>query len=124
MVLGVGIDIVSIARVKDAVETGGKAFLDKVFTTQEHRQAETHGNPIAYYAMMFSSKEAILKAFAIDWETGVQWTEIEIKRGDFGEPIPIQKGALDSKRDQKNQIETISAQVRKSILELQTKLKP
>ncbi len=76
----------------DAVETGGKVFLDKVFTAREQQEAETHGNPMAYLAMAFASKEAIFKSFAIGWETGVQFTEIEIKHGEFGEPIPILTG--------------------------------
>ncbi len=92
MVLGVGLDIVSIGRVKDAVETGGKVFLDEVFTAQEQRRAETHGNRMAYLAMAFAGKEAIFKSFSTGWETGVKFTEIEIRHGEFGEPIPVLKG--------------------------------
>lgn len=90
--LGVGIDIVTISRVKDAVETAGQPFLDKSFTLYEQEQAKTHPNPWAYYAITFSSKEAILKCFATSWETGVQLTDIEIRQGEFGEPIPILTG--------------------------------
>ncbi len=92
MVLGVGIDIISISRVKDAVETAGKAFLDKVFTAQEQQQAERHPNPVSYLAVTFAGKEAIFKTFAIDWETGVQLTEIDIRNGESGEPIPLLTG--------------------------------
>ncbi len=92
MVLGVGIDIVSISRVKDAVDTVGKVFLDKVFTPWEQQRAETHADPVAYFAMTFAGKEAIFKTFGIGWETGVQLTEIEIRDGEFGEPIPVLKG--------------------------------
>lgn len=92
MALGVGVDIIRIDKVKDAVENTGKVFLNKVFTPWEQHRAETHADPIAYLAMIFAGKEAIFKTFGIGWETGVQLTEIEIKDGEFGEPIPILTG--------------------------------
>lgn len=94
MVLGIGVDIVSITRVKNAVENSGKVFLDKVFTPWEQRRAESHPDAIAYFAMTFAAKEAIFKCFGIDWETGVKLTEIEIRDGEFGEPTPVLTGAF------------------------------
>ena len=89
---GVGVDIILLSRVKDAVDTTGKIFLDKVFTPYEQQQAESHPNPIAYLAMTFAAKEAIFKTFGIGWETGVQLKEIEVRNGKFGEPFPILSG--------------------------------
>ena len=40
----------------------------------------------------FAAKEAIFKTFGIGWETGVQFSEIEVRDGDFGEPIPVLSG--------------------------------
>ena len=82
-----GVDIVSITRVKNALETAGDAFKRMVFTTSEQARAELHPDPIAYFAMIFAAKEAIFKCFGIGWETGVKLTEIEIRDGEFGEPI-------------------------------------
>ena len=90
--LGVGIDIISISRVKDAVETTGKVFLDKVFTAKEQQQAEIHPNPMSCLAVKFAGKEAIFKTFSIGWETGVQLNEIEINQGEWGQPIPLLRG--------------------------------
>lgn len=92
MPLGVGIDIISIGSVKDAVETAGKAFLNKVFTPQELQQAEMHPNPMSYLAARFAGKEAIFKTFAIGWEISVQLKEIEISDGESGEPVPLLRG--------------------------------
>lgn len=92
MILGVGVDIVCINRVKDAIENTGKVFLDKVFTPWEQQRAEMHPNPVAYLAMTFAAKEAIFKTFGIGWETDVQLKEIEIRDGQFGEPIPVLTG--------------------------------
>jgi holo-[acyl-carrier protein] synthase len=107
MVLGVGVDIVSISRVKDAVETAGKVFLDKVFTAQEQQRAETHADPVAYLAMVFAGKEAIFKTFALSWETGVQLTEIEVKHGEFGEPTPILAGKFAELASQRGAAEVL-----------------
>ncbi|MGA2463444.1 MAG: holo-ACP synthase [Thermodesulfobacteriota bacterium] len=94
MVLGIGVDIVSITRVKNALENSGKAFLRKVFTPSEQQRAESHPDAIAYFAMIFAAKEAIFKCFGMGWETGVKLTEIEIRDGEFGEPIPVLTGTF------------------------------
>lgn len=94
MVLGIGVDIVSTARMKSSVENSGKVFLDKVFTPWEQQRALSHPAPVAYYAMTFAAKEAIFKCFGIGWETGVELTEIEITDGKSGEPIPVLTGTF------------------------------
>ena len=92
MAMGIGVDIITLSRGKDALETSGKVFLDKLFTPWEQQRADTHPNPVAYLAMTFAAKEAIFKTFGIGWETGVQLKEIEIRDGKFGEPIPVLSG--------------------------------
>jgi holo-[acyl-carrier protein] synthase len=92
MVIGVGVDIITLSRMRDILETSGKVFMDKVFTPWEQQRAETHPNRVAYLAMTFAAKEAIFKTFGIGWETGVQFKEIEIREGEHGEPIPVLTG--------------------------------
>ena len=92
MAIGLGVDIIALSRMKDVLETGGKVFMDKVFTPWEQERAETHPERVAYLAMIFAAKEAIFKTFGIDWETGVQFKEIEVRDGDHGEPIPVLTG--------------------------------
>ena len=92
MTIGVGVDIITLSRMKDVLETGGKVFMDKVFTPWEQERAATHPERVAYLAMTFAAKEAIFKTFGIGWETGVQFKEIEVRDGEHGEPIPILTG--------------------------------
>jgi len=94
MIIGIGVDIVSMTRVSTALENSGKVFIDKVFTPWEQQRAESHHNPIAYYAITFAAKEAIFKCFGIGWETGVRLTEIEVRDGEFGEPLPVLSGTF------------------------------
>jgi holo-[acyl-carrier protein] synthase len=92
MALGVGVDIITISRMRDVLETSGKVFMDKVFTPYEQERAEAHPDRVAYLAMTFAAKEAIFKTFGIGWHMGVQFKEIEVRDGQFGEPIPILTG--------------------------------
>jgi phosphopantetheine--protein transferase-like protein len=79
MLLGIGVDIIKISRIRDAVENSGKVFLDEVFTEWEQKRAQSHHDSAAYLAMTFAGKEAIFKCFGIGWETGVRLREIEIR---------------------------------------------
>jgi phosphopantetheine--protein transferase-like protein len=100
--IGLGVDIITLSRMRDVLETGGKVFMDKVFTPWEQERAETHPERLAYLAMIFAAKEAIFKTFGISWETGVQFKEIEVRDGKHGEPIPVLTGRfadLASERD-------------------------
>jgi len=92
MTMGVGVDIVAIGRMRDILETSGNAFMKKVLTPYERERSEKHPDPVAYVAMAFAAKEAIFKTFGIGWETGVQLKEIEVRDGEWGEPIPVLTG--------------------------------
>ncbi len=92
MTIGLGVDIIAIGRMRDVLETGGRVFMDKVFTPWEQQRAEIHPDRMAYLAMTFAAKEAIFKTFGIGWETGVQFKEIEVRDGEHGEPIPVLTG--------------------------------
>ncbi len=92
MTLGVGVDIITISRMKNILETSGKSFMKKVFTEWEQQRAESHPDKIAYTAMTFAAKEAIFKTFGIGWHYGVKFNEIEVREGRFGEPMPVLSG--------------------------------
>jgi phosphopantetheine--protein transferase-like protein len=92
MAIGLGVDLITISRMRDVLETGGKVFMDKAFTPWEQQRAEIHPDRVAYLAMTFAAKEAIFKTFGIGWETGVQFKEIEVREGEHGEPIPVLTG--------------------------------
>ncbi len=81
MTLGIGVDIIALSRIRDAIETTGDLFLNKVFTLGEIELGRACPQPDAYFAMTFAGKEAIFKLFHIGWQTGVKLKEIEIKSG-------------------------------------------
>lgn len=62
-VLGLGIDLVDIARIRSAGERHGDRFIDKVFTPAERASLAGRADPWPGYAARFAAKEAISKAF-------------------------------------------------------------
>lgn len=60
MVLGIGVDLCDIGRMKKAVARDG--FAARVFSKGEIEYAEGRGDPSAHYAAAFAAKEALAKA--------------------------------------------------------------
>ena len=58
----IGTDIVSIPRMKLAIERQGKRFLNRVFTKDEQKYCERKKNKYENYAGRFAAKEAVIKA--------------------------------------------------------------
>jgi holo-[acyl-carrier protein] synthase len=61
-VLGVGVDVVSVARMARALERG--RFCERVFTPEE-RQVARRPHPAEAFAVRFAAKEAALKALGL-----------------------------------------------------------
>ncbi|MFA3781886.1 holo-ACP synthase [Melioribacteraceae bacterium 4301-Me] len=86
MVLGVGIDIIEIDRIKRSVEKYGEQFLHKIFTETEISYSLTKANKYQHLAARFAAKEAIAKALATGWGDGFKWKDIEIFNEKNGMP--------------------------------------
>jgi holo-[acyl-carrier protein] synthase len=96
MVLGLGIDIIEIARVKKSIEKYGDKFLDKVFTEEEIKYCNSKFNKYQHYAARFAAKEAVYKALASGWKEGLRWKDIEIQNDASGMPSIKPTGKLQS----------------------------
>jgi len=96
MVLGLGIDIIEIARVKKSIDTYGDNFLDKVFTENEIKYCNSKFNKYQHFAARFAAKEAVYKALASGWKEGLRWKDIEIQNDDSGMPSIRPSGKLKS----------------------------
>ncbi len=87
--LRTGVDLIEIERFASAYRRYDQRLLQRLFTPTE--LAENGGN-MASLAARFAAKEAVAKAFG----TGigrVSWHDIEICRGETGEPILHLHGA-------------------------------
>jgi holo-[acyl-carrier protein] synthase len=96
MVLGLGIDIIEIIRIKKSIEKYGDKFLAKVFTEGEISYCDKKFNKYQHYAARFAAKEAVYKALASGWKEGLRWKDIEIQNDPSGMPSVNSQGKLHS----------------------------
>ena len=92
MILGVGIDIIEVARVKASHERFGERFLNRLLLADEIAYCLSHKNPAPFLAVRFSAKEAISKAFGTGISAQLGWQDMEIRRKASGEPFVVLHG--------------------------------
>ena len=92
MILGVGIDIIEVARVKASHERFGERFLNRLLLADEIAYCLSHKNPVPFIAARFAAKEAISKAFGTGTGAQLGWRDMEIGRKKSGEPFVILHG--------------------------------
>ena len=79
-VIGIGIDIESIARVGRLLERYGPRFVERVFTAEEAAYSLRRARPAQHLAARFAAKEAAMKALGTGHSRGVVWRGIEVVR--------------------------------------------
>ena len=80
LVVGIGIDVVEIARIRRLMERWQDRFLRRVFTDEEVAYALGRHDPAQHLAARFAAKEATLKALGTGLSMGVRWREMEVRR--------------------------------------------
>jgi holo-[acyl-carrier protein] synthase len=101
---GIGIDIIEIGRIKEAVEKYGDGFLAKVFTKKEIKYCRNR-KALKYpeLAVRFAAKEAYAKAIGTGIKGfgrnnhGIHWQDIEIVNNSHGKPLLVIKGKVSKK---------------------------
>lgn len=86
MIVGSGVDIVEVERIKRAVRKWGSNFIDKIFTKNELAYSHEKKYTYQHLAARFATKEAVLKAFGGGWLRTLPWKEIEIINDQKGKP--------------------------------------
>jgi holo-[acyl-carrier protein] synthase len=84
MILSVGLDLLSIPRLKAALKRHPR-LKERVFTEAERRACDRKSAPLGSYAARFAAKEAAMKALGTGWGQGVGWKDIEVVGG-MGRP--------------------------------------
>jgi holo-[acyl-carrier protein] synthase len=84
MILGTGIDIIEIGRIKNAIDRWGDHFIEHVFNAEEIAYARRHKNPYQHFAGRFAAKEAVFKAVG-DQKMG--WKDLTITNDPDGKPL-------------------------------------
>ena len=86
MILGIGIDIIEIKRIKKVIDKYGQRFKNKCFHKNEIFRSEKKFNSVESYAKRYAAKEACAKALGTGLARGVHWKDIEINNNEFGKP--------------------------------------
>jgi holo-[acyl-carrier protein] synthase len=92
MIVGMGIDIAEVDRIKAVLETQAERFLKRVYTPAEVAYCEQFKNKYERYAGRFAVKEAAMKALGTGWSRGVRWVDVEVVRQRGGRPTLALKG--------------------------------
>ncbi|WP_462325946.1 holo-[acyl-carrier-protein] synthase [Desulfoplanes sp.] len=90
MIIGTGIDVVELDRIKRSLDRFGDRFLDKILTRQE-RQHVPH-RPTAYVAGRFAAKEACVKALGTGFSQGIAFKHIDVLSLGSGQPTIVLNG--------------------------------
>ena len=94
MIVGVGVDLAEVDRIRDALERPGtgERFRARVFTAGEQAYCERRRRKYESYAARFAAKEAGVKAIGTGWNHGVRWRDIEVARKPGGRPTLLLHG--------------------------------
>ena len=92
MIVGMGIDIAEIPRIRSVIEAQRERFLRRVYTLDEVAYCERFKNKYERYAGRFAVKEAAMKALGTGWSRGVRWVDVEVVRQRGGRPMVALKG--------------------------------
>jgi holo-[acyl-carrier protein] synthase len=80
MIIGTGVDIAEVSRIRESIERFGDRFLQRIFTEGEIRYCGQRANRFESYAARFAAKEAGMKALGTGWSRGIRWRDIEVVR--------------------------------------------
>lgn len=98
MIVGIGIDIIEIHRMRTAIDN--PSFVRRVFTPAESAYCLSRGRQgAASYAARFAAKEAVMKALGTGLAGGGTWLEIETLPDAMGKPVLKLTGAFNQLAD-------------------------
>ena len=80
MIVGLGIDVVEVARLADALRRHGDHFVERVFTDRERAACDPRADRVLALAARFAAKEACLKALGTGWAEGLGFRDVEVVR--------------------------------------------
>ncbi|HEX5428393.1 MAG TPA: holo-ACP synthase [Pedococcus sp.] len=90
MIVGVGIDVVDVARFGQTLERT-PALRQRLFTDEEREL------PLNSLAARFAAKEALAKALGAP--QGLQWHDATVRRGDDGRPHLVVNGTVEARAE-------------------------
>ena len=82
-IIGHGVDIIEVKRIKNAIVRYGQSFLERVFTDKELKNAKEHNALYQHLAGRFAAKESVFKAFG---KAKLNFRDVEVLNDSKGKP--------------------------------------
>ncbi len=109
MIVGVGIDSVSISRIARLIDRYERRFLEKIFTEDEIAEGLGRRDSAQYFAARFAAREAFFKALGTGWGRGISLREVSVKREESGRPLlSLSRRALEAAESRGSSISHLS----------------
>ena len=87
MIVGLGMDVVEIARIRELLERHAERTRRKLFTAAEVAYADARTDPARHLAARFAAKEAAFKALALgEGARRISWQDLEVVNEADGRP--------------------------------------
>jgi holo-[acyl-carrier protein] synthase len=86
MIVGTGVDLAEVPRIRASIERFGDRFIRRIYTAAEIAYVERKANRYERYAARFAAKEAGMKAIGTGWKRGVTWQDFEVANLPSGKP--------------------------------------
>ena len=102
MIIGVGTDLVEIARIARSIERLGERFIDRILTAAEKQrwlEIRNVDKANAYVAKRFAAKEAAVKALGTGIGSGVSFQHFSVSNLPSGQPILMVDESITARYD-------------------------
>jgi holo-[acyl-carrier protein] synthase len=86
LIVGTGVDLAEVPRIKASIERYGARFIERIYTPNEIAYVERKANRFERYAARFAAKEAGMKALGTGWRRGIRWHDFEVINLPSGRP--------------------------------------
>ena len=87
MIVGIGIDIVEIARMETSLARLGERFAQRILSDAEYTEFQQQQFPARFLAKRFAAKEAAAKALGTGFSQGVSLKHICVSNDELGKPV-------------------------------------
>ncbi len=86
-IIGIGTDLVAIARIEEIWQRFGQAFAKRILTPEEIKDLAQTRQQVHFLAKRYAAKEAVAKALGVGFQPdGIRLTEIGVKNNELGCP--------------------------------------
>ena len=96
-ILGIGIDIVEVYRIKKLLIQKKTTFKNRIFTKKEISYCKKKKDNINCYSKRFAAKEALAKALGTGFRKNINFRDIEVSKDLHGKPFLLLNKKLSNK---------------------------